>query len=285
MIHIITDSMSDITQVQSHEMNITVVPLTVNMGEEVFVDGVTLDTQEFYAKMRKADKLPKTSQVTPDAFRRAFKKALEKDGDRVLCITGASALSGTYQSAVIAKDAQEDEKQSRIHLVDTMTACMGSSLLVRTAVKWRDEGMGLAEMLQGLEQLKQRVCISATVADLKYLVMGGRLSAVGAKVGGLLRLNPMIRVLHGVVKSAGVCRGKGKALDWLANELAQNPPDENYPIILGHADAMQSAIKLKDIFAHKGFLAHAPIIMEIGSVIGSHTGPGAYGMGWVKKAD
>lgn len=285
MLNIITDSMSDITQVQGHAINVTIIPLTVTMDDETFVDGVTIDTEEFYQRMRKARSLPKTSQVTPDAFRRAFKKALENDGDEVLCITGSSILSGTYQSATIARDAQPEDKRGRVHLVDSLSVTIGGALIVRAAAMWRDAGLHVQEIVSKLEALKRRVCISATVDELKYLVMGGRLPAVGAKIGGLLNLKPMIRVADGEVKTAGVCRGKSKVREWFANELAKDLPDEAFPVVLGHADAPQSLVELKEYLFKKGAIAMEPITMAIGSVIGSHAGPGAYGMAWVKKAD
>lgn len=283
MLHIFTDSMSDIQQVQGHKMNITVMPQTVMIDGEVFVDGVTLDNAEFYQRMSKAANLPKTSQVTPDAFRKGFKKALENEEDEILCITGSSALSGNFQSATIARDAQEEKNRSRIHLLDSLSVCIGEAILVHAAVKWRAEGDDGLTIKKKLELIKPRIVVSASIEDLKYLVMGGRLPSFGAKVGGLLNLKPMVRVADGKIVAAGVCRGKKKVYEWIRAQAAKCPPDEAYPPIIGHADALPAMnealawLKAKDIFKND------PLTMEIGSVVGSHAGPGAYGIAWVTR--
>ncbi len=283
MVHLIVDSMSDITQYLGLEMDVTVVPLSVEIDEEAYIDGVTIDTEEFYAKMHMCTKLPKTSQVAPEAFRKAFKHALANDGDEVLCITGGSTLSGTYQSATIARDAQPEDKRERVHLVDSMSATLGLALLVRAAVKLRDAGESAKAIQLKIEELKLRTHISATVGDLKYLVMGGRLPAVGAKIGGVLNLKPLLRVQDGQIKACGVCRGKAKVMEWLLDELQENPMDEAYPVMLGHADARESMEELKSFLMQNDACDREPLTMAIGCVIGSHTGPGTYGVAWVSK--
>ncbi len=283
MLHLVVDSMSDITQVLGHETGMTVIPLSVQFGEETYLDGVTIDVTEFYQKMREADKLPKTSQAAPDGFRKAFKKALENEKDEVLCITGSSVLSGTYQSACIARDAFGEGEQRRIFIVDSLSATIGEALMVRVAVSYRDQGMGGQALFETLTALKDRVAISATVGDLKYLVMGGRLPAIGAKVGGLLNLKPMIRLTEGAVKTAGVSRGTKKVQEWLKDDMLKSGVDEEFPIVLGHADAFEDMMELKTYFEKEKVCQGDMVTMDIGSVIGSHTGPGTYGVAWVKK--
>ena len=283
MLHIILDSMSDITQVQGHKWGLTVIPLAVQIENETYMDGVTIDAEEFYEKMKVSATLPKTSQVPPEAFRKAFKKALEEEGNEVLCITGSSVLSGTYQSALIAKEAQEEAARSRVFVVDSLSATIGGAILVKTALKYRDEGLDGKTICDKLNALKTRIDIAATVGDLKYLVMGGRLPAIGAKVGGLLKLKPMISVVDGAVKMVGVCRGMKKVHEWIENSMLKNGIDESYPIVLGQADAMDAAMNFKAYIEGKNMPTSNLTVMNIGAVIGSHTGPGTFGIAWVKK--
>jgi len=283
MLHIITDSMSDVTQVQGHKWGVQIIPLAVQIENETYLDGVTIDAEEFYEKMKAAKTLPKTSQVPPESFRKSFKKALESEADEVLCITGSSALSGTYQSAMIAKKEQEAAAQGRVFVVDSLSATLGGAILIRTAVKWRDEGLDGKTIRDNLNELKSRIDIAATVGDLKYLVMGGRLPKIGAKVGGLLNLKPMICVVEGAVKMAGVCRGMKKVNEWIVESMEKGGIDESYPVILGHADGLKSMTAFKECLDREKLLKNEPLVMNIGSIIGSHTGPGTFGIAWVKK--
>lgn len=283
MLHIIIDSMSDVTQVQGHKWGVQIIPLEVQIENETYLDGVTIDAEEFYEKMKVAKTLPKTSQVPPESFRKMFKKALENEGDEVLCITGSSALSGTYQSALIARKEQETAAQSRVFVVDSLSATIGGSILIQTAVKYRDEGMGAKDIGDKLNELKSRIEIAATVGDLKYLVMGGRLPKIGAKVGGLLNLKPMICVVEGAVKMAGVCRGMKKVNEWIVGSMLKTGIDESYPVILGHADGLKEMTAFREYLEREKVITNVPQTMNIGSIIGSHTGPGTFGIAWVKK--
>lgn len=283
MLHILTDGISDILPIVAHEMDVTVIPLTVQIDDETFLGGVTIDNQTFYEKMRNAKALPKTSQASPAAFQDAFEKVLQDEDDEAIAILGSSVLSGTFQSAVIAKNSLDKAKSKRLFLIDSMSATIGQSVLVYSAVSMKKAGETCHSIVQKIEALKSRIAVSAVVGDLKYLVMGGRLSATGSKVGGLLKLKPMVRIMEGTVKTAGVCRSK-KVLDWLVDDMKKASIDPDYPMIFGNADCAEAMLQFKDFCKAKGILAKQTTTMEIGSVIGSHAGPGAFGVAWIKKA-
>lgn len=278
MIHLITDSMSDITQAEAQELNLVVIPLQVLFGEESFLDGVDIHPAEFYARLRGVKQLPKTSQATPESFCKAFETALELGGD-VVCITGSSKLSGTYQSAVIARDMQKEPQ--RIHLIDSLNASLSEALLVQHAVKLRNMGMGVQELVSELQELVGRIRLVGQVDDLKHLVMGGRLNATTARVGSALKLKPLLRLVKGKLEQDGIIRGKKRVQEWFVKQIREEARDPAFPVFLASSNAPEELMVLKEAMEEQGALGDAVGTVEIGSVIGTHTGPGLLAIAWV----
>ncbi len=281
MIHIITDSMSDIKPAEASAIRVQVLPQCIHFEEETFEDNVTIDTETFYARLQAAQKLPKTSQVPPGAFFDAYQKALEAGGE-ILVITGSAELSGTHQSAVIARDMLPEKDRDRIHLVDSLSASLGEAMLVHEAARRRDLGKSVDEIKRALYVMIPRQVLVGQVEDLKYLVMGGRLSSVGAKVGTMLRLKPMLRLNHGKLEMAGVARGSRSAYEWLASQLKAMAPDPAHPLYFAGACAGRALDALKDHLKEKGLLPPDARTMDIGPVIGTHTGPGCIAISWIR---
>lgn len=173
MVRILTDSTADLTHEDAAELGVIVVPLTLNFGEKHYLDGIDLSPEEFFEQLESAEKLPTTSQPTPEAFLKEFEAARDA-GDEVVCVLLSSALSGTYQSAVIAR---EEADYDGIYLVDSKNVTLASQLLVRRAVDLARSGMSAAEIAEDLEKARERVHLFALVDTLKYLHKGGRLSA------------------------------------------------------------------------------------------------------------
>ena len=164
MIRIITDSTCDLSARQAHDLGLTVMPLTVHFGEEAYLDGVEITPPEFYAKLAASGSvLPTTSQINPGAFADAFEAALA-EGDEVVGIFISSELSGTYQSAVMAK---EMIGSSRIHLVDSRTVTFPLALLLSEAARLRDAGLDGAELARQTTGLSRRLRLMAVLDTLK----------------------------------------------------------------------------------------------------------------------
>ena len=199
-IQIVTDSTCDLTAQEAQEMNVKVIPLRVIFEDAVYADGVDIDKATFYEKQAQAKVLPKTSQLNPQEFCDAFQPMLDT-GDEVVMVLLSSKLSGSYQSASIAKEMVEGGE--RLHLVDSLNITMGESVLVRQAVRMRDQGAGAEEIVAKLEELRGRVRFLAFVGTLKYLKMGGRISASTAAIGTMLNISPVVAVVDGEVKSVG----------------------------------------------------------------------------------
>lgn len=276
MIRLIVDSMSDITQNEAAALHIEVLPLTVRFGREEFLDGVELLPEAFYARLVKAAELPKTSQITPERFLSAFERNL-LEGDEIVCITGSSKLSGTYQSAVIARSMASAPE--RIHLVDSLNASLGEAQLVFQAVALRDAGAGAEEIAAQLEQLKRRIRVVGMTEQLKYLVMGGRLSGVSGAIGTTLSIKPMLRLEDGLIQSAGLCRSMASVHRWYLDAIRTCPPDLRYPMIIAGAHCPELVAGLRTELNEAGY--QTDMIRKIGAVIGTYTGPGMTAICWI----
>lgn len=279
MIRIVTDSTADLLPSRAQELGVEVLPLSVNFAQASYQDGVELSPEEFYEKLAQAEALPTTSQINPDRFVEVFEKHLA-NGDQVLGIFLSSDLSGTYQSAVIARDMVDS---GDVKVIDSRTVTFALGLVVEEACRLRDQGLGLEELAGQVTALTGRVRILAVVDTLKYLKMGGRISATTAVVGGLLGISPIIAVEKGKVESAGKARGRKAAFAWIAEELERRPADLSLPVGFGHSNAPEAMAENMAYF--QAWAAQAPLVCRgnIGAVVGTHAGPGATGIAYFEK--
>lgn len=279
MIRIVADSTCDLTQEELKTLNVTAIPLSIHFGEESYLDGVTIDKNTFYEKLIQAEKLPTTSQGNPADILDIITPYLEQ-GDEVIGIFLSSQLSGTFQSATIAASMADSE---HFHPIDSLSATIGSALLVRIACRLRDEGRSAAEIVEEIEELKSRVRIIAVVDSLKYLQMGGRVSAAAAMMGNLLGINPLISVIDGAVIPIGKARGKKSAYRHLLTLFKEEQPDLAYPIYFAHSHSPETLKELQDVILPT--LAHPAEVfeLEIGPTIGTHVGPGAGGLAYIGR--
>ena len=275
-IRIITDSTSDITQSQARERNITIVPLSVRFGDEEFKDGITLSSQEFYRKLESSKTLPVTSQPSPDEFLKHF-EAAKATGDHVIVITLSSTLSGTYQSAMLAKSMCEYDK---IHLVDSTTVTLSLKILVDYAIQLRDKGADFHEIVTELEDAKKRIKLFAVVGTLEYLKKGGRLSSTAAIAGTLLGIKPIVKVEDGSVQMAAKARGTNSAFSKISSLIEEvGGIDMSMPYTLGYSGSPESLDAFKPFIENAFKLSNSPISI-IGSTVGVHAGPGACGIAY-----
>ncbi len=270
-IRIITDSGSDI--IDSKRDNVTVLPMSITFGDEVFYDGVTLSHSEFYMKLIESDELPKTSLIAPASFADAFEEA-KNAGEKVIAITISGGLSGTYQSAVLAAEDYDD-----VYVVDSMNVTIGERILVEYALKLIDEGKDIEDIVNELESAKKRICVLGLLDTLEYLKKGGRVSSSVAFVGDVLRIKPVVTVDgEGKVAMLGKARGSKNGNNFLISEIEKvNGVDFDMPYFLGYTGLNDTLLKkyVKDSEHIWGPYTEELPVCSIGATIGTHVGPNA----------
>lgn len=275
---IIVDSTTDL--MPEVKGRVSVVPLTVHFGDEEYIDGVTIDHKSFYEKLVETDVHPTTSQATPAAFMAEYEK-VRAAGDSAVVITLSAKLSGTYQSAVIAAADFEN-----IYVVDSASATIGAAVLTELALRYLDEGLEAKEIAARLEEEKKRILIVALLDTLEYLKRGGRISKTVAFAGAVLNIKPVIAVSDGEIMVLGKARGSKMGNNLLEQEIEKaGGVDFSAPVMLGYTG-------LSDLLLRK-YIEDSRRLWEegldevrfttIGSVIGTHAGPGAIAVAFFKK--
>lgn len=276
-IKIITDSSCDLPREYVDDNNIEVISLVLNLNGQIIKDdlGKTLSYKDFYQKMRDGA-TPTTSQVNAHEFEEAFIKHI-KNGDSIIYISISASLSGTFNSANIAKNnLLEEYPEAKIELVDSLSASVGQGLLVLKACEMRDNGASIEEIVEWIEENKRKVIHTILIDDLNHLKRGGRISGATATIGGLLNIKPSAYLDdEGKLAQGEKIKGKKKALRFLANEVKERAIDsENEVLYICHGDCQEEAESLRDIIEQEVKFKNV-IINYIGNVIGAHTGPGA----------
>lgn len=275
---IIVDSTSDL--MPDIQKQVHVVPLTVHFGDEEYIDGITIDHKGFYEKLVETDTHPSTSQATPDAFAKEYDKAKQAEESAVV-ITLSSNFSGTYQSAMIAA---QDYKN--IYVVDSESVAIGGGILVELALQLLQAGHSAEEIARQLENAKKNIVIVALVDTLEYLKRGGRVSKTVAFAGTLLNIKPVLSVTSGEIHMLGKARGSKQGNNLLVQEIEKaGGVDFSKPVLMGYtglSDAM--LVKYIDDSRHLWETGlQAVRYTTIGSVIGTHVGPGAVAVAFFKK--
>ena len=266
-IRIIVDSTADLTpQVRDR---VAVVPLTVHFGEQEFVDGVDITGQKFYEMLETSSVLPTTSQATPYAFSAAFGQAVA-DGEEVIALVVSSKLSGTYQSAVIAAE----DYPGMVHVVDSRNIAIGLAILTEYALRLVDEGKSAAEIVELLNQQRERIRLMAVVDTLEYLQRGGRLSKTAAIAGGILSIKPIIALVDGEIKVLAKGRGSKQAISLLNQEILKAGRDETMPALLGYTGTSAEQLRKYRQENEDLWSSNVPESIVCG-VVGTHAGPGA----------
>ena len=278
MVKILTDSSCDLSPARCEELGVELLPITVNFGEESFRANIDITNDQFYERLAAASELPKTAQITPAFFQEKFKEYKES-GDQVVCLFISSMMSGTLQSARLAKNLIGADK---IYLPDTLNVTFALGLLVEEAVKMRDRGLDAAEIAQEVEKLVPRVRLWALIDDLKYLKMGGRLSATSALVASILGICPIITLENGLVEVVGKARGKKAAFKFMQNMVEKEPISGDFAVTIGHAAVPKTRDDFMD-FMSAELKRRQVLKLVIGSIVGTHTGPGACGLAYIRK--
>lgn len=281
---ILTDSTTDLSEKWAAEHDVTILGLTIQL------DGVTYETvgenkltSKTLLEKMKAGSQPTTSQINVGQFEDVFREYAKADMP-LLYVAFASLLSGTYQSAVMARDiVLEDYPQAVIEILESRAASMGEGLLVMKAVEARSEGKSLAETLDILLALRPKVQTYFLVDDLNHLVRGGRISKTVAMIGSLASIKPIIAVqADGSLKPIAKVRGKKKAQAECVRMLLENIADDR--AVIAHADADQDAENLKEQLLADGRVKEV-LIEPLGPVIATHVGPGTLALFGFAKND
>lgn len=264
-IKIITDSTLDLPAELIREKNIEVLPLLINFGEESYLDGVEITTKEMIDKINATGVLPTTAQVTPNRFEETFKKYLD-EGYKIVALTLSSDMSGTYQSACIAKDMLESDD---IVVIDSRNVTSGLGLLVLKACQFRDKGLGIKEIEEEILKAIPKVKSSLNFESLENLVRGGRLSKTAGTIGSVLGLRLILEVKDGKMSVKDKVRGSKKALKKLVSDFESADVDFDSPIVLLELLNEDVYEGLKIYFQEKNINY---IDAKVGCTVGIHSG-------------
>ena len=280
MIRILTDSASDILPAEAEQLGVTVIPLNVTLEDgTVLRDGVDMTPSAYYEILAGCRKLPTTSQPSPELFENFFLEAAAA-GDEVIGIFLSHALSGTYQCAKLAADMANVDN---VLFVDSGHVCLSEALLVRLAVQLRDSGKTAGQIAAILDHAKEHLHLVAAIDDLKYLRKGGRLPAAVAVAGGMLGIKPLITIQDGKVAMAGKARGLPGAYVALFKKIEEmGGITPAFPALAGYTVSPREVTPIQT-YLRDNLQQEDLLVRQIGCVIGTHAGPGAFGIAFFDK--
>ncbi len=280
MVRIITDSAADFEARELEEKNIACIPITVMLGEQTYQENVNLSKDQFFSLLASTGAVPKTAQPSPQILIDLFEEA-KRIGDEAVYITLASALSGTYQSAVMAKEEADSES---LHVLDSLNATGGQRLLVEYAVRLRDEGKTAEEIVTTVSTLRGKIVLYACIDTLEYLYRGGRISHTIYKLGTMAQVKPIIRVAEdGSIEVPAKAMGMRKGMDFLCKRLENQKPSGDHPIYVMYTADRTIGEMLAEKLRGQGYDIPDSRIIQVGAAIGSHIGPNACGVVYVEE--
>lgn len=256
------------------ERNVPVIPLKYTIDGQEYTDMYGLSDKEFFQKLREG-KMSVTSQINPEEAKEMLEPYV-KEGKDVLHLAFSSALSGTCNSMKIAaEELQEEYPKAKVIVVDTLCACMGEAMLLYYALKQKEAGKTIEEVAQWAEENKLHVCHNVTVDDLFHLHRGGRVSKTAAVLGTMVKVKPIIHMDdNGALQVIGKERGRKKSLHKIVDMAVERSEGwDNEIIMITHGDCLEDAEYVAKLVREKMGVENV-FIHNIGTVIGSHTGPG-----------
>ncbi len=256
------------------ERNVPVIPLKYTIDGQEYTDMYGLSDKEFFQKLREG-KMSVTSQINPEEAKEMLEPYV-KEGKDVLHLAFSSALSGTCNSMKIAaEELQEEYPEAKVIVVDTLCACMGEAMLLYYALKQKEAGKTIEEVAQWVEENKLHVCHNVTVDDLFHLHRGGRVSKTAAVLGTMVKVKPIIHMDdNGALQVIGKERGRKKSLHKIVDMAVERSEGwDNEIIMITHGDCLEDAEYVAKLVREKMGIENV-FIHNIGTVIGSHTGPG-----------
>ena len=275
MIKIVTDSTAYLPEEMVRQHDITVVPLYVHFGTEAFKEGVELSNEEFYRRLKEAPELPTTSQPSAGEFHSVFEPLVDA-GHEVVTLTISSKISGTWNSAMAAKEMLPD---APISVVDSLSTSVGLHLMVDAAIEAAAAGATRQEIVDQIEEIKGKMQIFFVVDTLEYLAKGGRIGNGKAFLGTLLKVKPILVLQDGAIEPLEQVRSKRKAtarmLDLVEEHVLSNGNTARVAVTNALVPDEAEALG-QELMGRLG--CEAPLVGDLGPVIGTHTGPGCLGI-------
>ena len=280
MVRIITDSAADFEPWELQEKNIYCVPIRVHLGQQEYEENINLSKDQFYGLLAETGETPKTSQPAPAYLADLFAQA-KAAGEEAVYISLSSGISGTYQTALMTR---EDAESELCFVVDGKNATGGQRLLVEYAVRLRDEGKTAAEIIAGVESIRDRIVLYACMDTLEYLYRGGRISQTVYKLGTLAQVKPIIRVTEeGTIEVPAKAMGMRKGMDMLCKHIEQQKPSAEHNLYVMYTADRTNGEALAKKIRDMGCDVPDSCIINVGAGIGSHIGPNACGIVYVQE--
>lgn len=280
MVKIITDSAADFEAEELQALDVACIPLSVTFGEREYQENVDLTKAQFYSLLDSEPTFPKTSQPSPMTLER-YLRAAQASGQEAVVITLSSALSGTYQGAVLAK---ERLGYDRCLIFDSLMATAGQRILVEQAVKLRDQGASAREIVEELHALRPRMTLYGCIYTLEFLRRGGRISGTAAALGAMANIKPIITVTKdGRIEIPAKVLGRQHGMRYLLKEFAAAPPDPDYPIYVMYAHVRENTELLAGELRALGYDIQEKDFKNVGAAIGSHIGHNGFGYVYIAK--
>lgn len=275
---IVTDTTACIPQEQVSKYDIEIVPVQLIFEDKTYRDGIDISPAEFYALLRKANKLPTTSASSPHPYFEAYRKAGQRAAS-ILCLTEPSNFSAMFNSALVAKNmAKTALPDVAIEVLDCTTAAAGQGLVALAAAKAATAGKDLNEVMTTARGVMERVNLFAALDTLHYLVKGGRVPQAAALVNSLLQIKPVFTLNHASARTVALPRTIPSALKRILKLMGQKVVrDQPLHVAVMHADALDKALALRDRIVSQ-FDCTELFITEFTPVMGVHTGPGLVGV-------
>ena len=271
-IRVVTDSACDLSAELAAEHGVTIVPLSIRFGTEEFVDGSTLSTDDFWARCAASPVLPETSAPSPGAFQEAFLAAADEGYEGVLSISLSSGVSATYQAALAAANAVAD--RIPVRTIDSRLLTMGQGLIALDVADLAALGATLDELAARAVQLIPRTSVFGVVDTLEHLEKGGRIGGARALLGSLLSIKPVVALVDGVVAEESKQRTRARSLRYLADKARDSASLSRLAVCNGAATDIDSFLgMIEDVRSE-----HPRVVVDLGPVVGTHTGPGTIGL-------
>ena len=278
MIKLIIDSTCDIPKEKLEEFDITILPITVDIEGASYKDKADLNAEDFYIKIREKNVFPKTAQINPSAFEEVFQNEIDKDNE-VICLTISSTLSGTFNSAMIAKNTIDS---SKIHVIDSKTVSYGIGLIAIEAAKLIKKGASLNEVLDKINHIIENQDVIAYLDTMEMLKRGGRIPKSIATIGNVLRIKPLLSMIDGELKPIEKAKGKKNALKLISEYISKKPIDENIGLYIAHSN-ITCGITSELEFLEKHNIKYKVDESLIGASVGTHVGEDAIAIFFVRK--
>lgn len=277
-IALVTDSLSDLTPEIISEYDVKIVPIKILFGDEVFKDRVDITDEQFYERLKKSDIMPKTSQPSPAEFEELYKELL-KEHSHIVSIHISIKLSGTLQSATIAKESLPEADRSRVHVIDTLSGAMGEGLIVHAAGEAIRKGGSIEEVLEEVRRAIDASGIIWIPGSLKYLHKNGRIGGASAFLGGILHIMPLIgcrESVYTIEKIRGLKNAAPKFIEYMKKTIK---PTTNLVICIINNNMGNQAKELEEAVV-ANFSVKKLFRAGMGAGIGSHIGPDTFGVAW-----